>query len=255
MRIIPRSEWTDRANTADRVALPYKEAVIHTEAGAILPGDWDVLAELATTLSLTEREHVRSVDRYHRVTRGWDDGIGYNFFITRDGSIIEGRGWGRRGAHTQEGRNTTAVGICFAGHGDLQEATEAQWLAAEWLIGEGVRIGALVPNPIITGHRNYAQKSCPGNLVYPHLERLRGIRGPVNHVQEDNFMAISDERFEKLEDRTERVERLLDDIHGEVMVKVEGKTRLDRMAAWGDTLATIKDVVVKIARFLGVPKV
>jgi hypothetical protein len=253
--IITREQWGAPPNTAERVAGPYTEAVIHTEAGAVLPGDWDVLTELATVLSLTVRDLVRSIDRYHRVTRGWDDGIGYSFLIERDGTIIEGRGWLRLGCHTQQGRNRTAVGICFAGHGDLQSATGAQWSSARWLIGEGIRLRHLVSNPAVNGHRKYAQKSCPGNLVYPHLDRLRGITGPQTYdppTQEEIIMALADDTkkelgslieshttkallivLQPLADQVRSQGKLLSKVAQEVVgaTDADGDTRADRIAA------------------------
>lgn len=176
-RVIPRSEWGSRYGRGRDVSnlLPWDEVVIHTEAGAVRPQDWPAITAAAWTMSLTEQQHVQAVERYHSVTLGWD-GAGYSFLFSRDGSIFEGRGWGRSGAHTED-RNSTAAGFCFLGHGDLQPATEAQWLAAEWLIREGIRLGKLRARPKITGHRNYSRKgkTCPGNLIYPHIGRLRGL--------------------------------------------------------------------------------
>lgn len=178
-RIIPRIEWGARYGSgSDATAyLPWGEAVIHTEAGAIRPGDWPEITEAARLMSLSEQQHIQAIERYHSVNLGWQ-GAGYNFLITKDGSIFEGRGWGRSGAHT-ETRNLTAAGICFTGHGDLEPATGAQWAAARWLIAEGIRLGHLVPNPKISGHRNYSTKgkTCPGTLVYPHIQQLAGITG------------------------------------------------------------------------------
>lgn len=185
MRIITRAEWGAQHGRGSDVShlLPWGEVVVHTEAGAIRDQDWPEIVAASKVLSLTELQHTQAIERYHSVTLGWN-GIGYSFIIHRDGTICEGRGWGRSGAHT-ETRNSTAMAICFIGHGDLQPATEAQWLAAEWLIREGIRLGHLTPNPIITGHRNYSTKgkSCPGDLIYPHLGRLR------NTTQEDTLSA------------------------------------------------------------------
>lgn len=242
--IITREEWGAPANTAARVDLPYTEVVLHTEAGAVLPGDWDTLTDLATVLSLTEREHVRAIDRYHRVTRGWKDGIGYSFLIERDGTIIEGRGWGRLGVHTQQGRNRTAVGICFAGHGDLQAATGAQWAAARRLIAWGIRIGALVRNYALSGHRRYAAKSCPGNLVFPHLSRLAGVAPDTPTPQEDALMAVTDAQWKALTDQVNAIAVTVTALKQEVIDpvnKATGETRLDRVAKWGARLAVIED--------------
>lgn len=180
-RIIPRSEWGARYGRGSDVTsrLPWGEVVIHTEAGAVRAGDWPAVTEAARTMSLTEKQHVQAVERYHSVTLGWQ-GVGYSFLISRDGSIFEGRGWGRSGSHT-ETRNSTAAGICFLGHGDIQPATGAQWAAAEWLIREGIRLGKIRSNYKVSGHRDYSRKgkTCPGNLIYPYIQRLGGLTRPA----------------------------------------------------------------------------
>lgn len=37
---------------------------------------------------------------YHIESKSWDD-IGYNFLVGGDGSVYEGRGWDKQGAHTK----------------------------------------------------------------------------------------------------------------------------------------------------------
>jgi hypothetical protein len=180
--VITRAEWGARYGRGNDVSHlePWGEIVVHTEAGAVRKQDWPVLDELAAlNLSLDERTKMRAIESYHSATLGWN-GFGYSFAFFPDGTICEGRGWGRSGSHT-EGRNSTAAGFCVIGHGDLQPATGAQWASMAWLIGEGIRLGHVKPNPKISGHRNYSKKgkSCPGDLIYPHIGRLRGITGPA----------------------------------------------------------------------------
>lgn len=171
-RIIPRSEWGARYSQGNPLNRRHEDVHMHTEAGAVRPADWPALIDLALTVQLNERQRMQAIERYHVVSRGWQ-GIGYSFVIAFDGSIFEGRGWRRWGGHTLH--HNDDLGICFMGHGDLQPATEAQWAAAAWLIREGVRLGHVNPKYSLFGHRDTAPKSCPGNLIYPHLGRLRGL--------------------------------------------------------------------------------
>lgn len=214
-RIIPRAKWGARHGRGSDVSgnLPWGEVVAHTEAVTRSP----------TSSPETEAQWVRNVERYHAVDRGWT-GIGYSFLIGPSGAIFEGRGWGRSGAHT-ESRNSTAAGVCFLGHGDNQPATEAQWSSFRWLIGEGIRLGHLRREPLITGHRQYSRKgkSCPGNLIYPHLDRLRGITGtttttpskstpkptPTPNTEETELMAASDDIIKALKAHIDK--RLMED--------------------------------------------
>lgn len=182
-RIIPRDEWGARYGRGKDASsfIPYRLVVPHTEAGAMRPKDWRDLAGLEAELAAWraaagEIAKVRAVERFHAETRGWD-GIGYSFFITFDGSIFEGRGWGRSGAHT-EGHNFDAVAFCWEGHGDLESPTPAQWKSAEWLIAEGIRLGKIAPGYRLDGHRAFSLKgkTCPGTKVTERdLDRLRGL--------------------------------------------------------------------------------
>jgi len=179
-RIVSRQEWGARYGNGNDVSanLPWGEAVAHTEAGAVRKEDWAKLGGGLDFASISEKQHMRNVENYHVNTRGWT-GIGYSFVIAHDGTIFEGRGWGRSGAHT-EGRNSTAAGVCFMGHGDLQPATEAQIQAFRWLLGEGIRLRKMKSDPRIGSHHEYSQKgkTCCGLMIRPHLDRLRGVTGP-----------------------------------------------------------------------------
>jgi N-acetylmuramoyl-L-alanine amidase len=175
-RIVLRKEWGAKYGQGDDVSanLPWGEVIAHTEAGAIRKEDWAKLGGGLDIASTSEKAHMRAIENYHVTARGWQ-GIGYSFVIAPDGTIFEGRGWGRRGAHT-ENRNSTAAGVCLMGHGDLQPATEA----FRWLIGEGISLKKIKSDPRIGSHHEYSLKgkSCCGLMIRPHLGRLRGVTAP-----------------------------------------------------------------------------
>lgn len=50
----------------------------------------------------------------HMNNKGWSD-IGYNFVIGEDGNVYEGRGWGKKGAHSIP-FNSKSIGICIIGN-------------------------------------------------------------------------------------------------------------------------------------------
>lgn len=147
------------------------EEVIHTAAGTLIQPSWS----LDRVMQL-----VRDIEDFHsrpksRGGRGWN-GIAYSHLVDPvHGWAFEGRGWGRNGGHTQQGRNNSAYAICFLGHGDIQPVSEAGWAGAEFVIRDGLAHGKLTTDYVVTGHRNYANKSCPGGLIYPHIGRLRGL--------------------------------------------------------------------------------
>ncbi|KAH9518929.1 Peptidoglycan-recognition protein SC2 [Bulinus truncatus] len=87
--VVTRAEWGARApHSVTHFSNPAHYAFIHhSEAGEC--NDRTSCAAL-----------VRSYQNYHMDTNGWSD-IGYSFLIGGDGSVFEGRGWDKVGAHTQ----------------------------------------------------------------------------------------------------------------------------------------------------------
>lgn len=98
------------------------------------------------------------IHNYHKNSNGWA-GIGYNYFITKDGRIMEGRGK-NVGAHCKN-YNSTTLGICFQGHFDPQSMTDAQVKAGGWLLAKLIREHGLQINDVV-GHRDLAATACPG---------------------------------------------------------------------------------------------
>lgn len=181
-RIFTRSDWGARAGRGSSGRWKRSEMVIHTEAGATVntvADDPDTIPDEGWGVD-DFMARVRQIEDFHtrpksRGGRGWS-AIAYSFLVDPvHGWVAEGRGWGRDGSHTQQGRNQTAYAICMLGHGDRQSVTEAGWAGAELVIRDGLQRDALTSGYAVTGHRNYARKSCPGDLVYPHIGRLRGL--------------------------------------------------------------------------------
>ena len=110
---------------------------------------------------------------FHQKERGWS-GIGYNYFIEKDGTIIEGRGQ-HVGAHAY-GHNRFSIGICMTGDFDIETPTKKQWTSFLWLTGYMLKLYDLQPHQVL-GHRELdgVQKSCPGRLI-----SLDEVRTQVN---------------------------------------------------------------------------
>ena len=220
--IVTRAQWGAQYGRGNDVSskLPWGEVVVHTEAGAIRDQDWpEVAAWAALNISLTEKQKLRAIENFHVNTRGWN-GIAYSFLFFPDGTVAEGRGWGRSGGHT-EGRNSTAAGFCLIGHGDKQPATGAQWEAMRRTIAVGVAKGYLKPNPKISGHKDYSTKgkTCPGTLIYPHIQQeLGGITGPTD--PEGAFMALTDDEQKRLLANTDALSLLVQALE-QRLVRVE----------------------------------
>ena len=157
MNIIPRSEWG--ARSPSRSLVPFTDSRL----GHIVthwPGDARTLADLDTAALL------RAWQRDHMDRRGWKD-IGYNYIVDQAARVWEGRGW-NNGGHVlttkDDDQNARSVGIMFA-VGNNEEPTAAAYAAGaalrEWIENKLGRTLAYV------GHKDWANKSCPGPWIYP----------------------------------------------------------------------------------------
>lgn len=114
-----------------------------------------------------------SVDDIHQwhLQNGWA-GIGYNFFIRKDGSIYKGRPDDAVGAHV-EGRNYDSIGISFEGDFEIEVPTEQQKASCVDLIR---LLRTHYGNLKVVGHRDVGNSSCPGRL-FPMDEIQKRIGG------------------------------------------------------------------------------
>lgn len=120
-------------------------------------------------------QSAETIHAFHK-RKSWSD-IGYHFVVRFDGNIEDGRPVEKPGAHVQ-GFNAHSIGICFTGHGDLGDFTEAQKASGHRLVVELlIRFGlaeVFRRNPMrVLGHRECYEfagvpntnKSCPGRKV------------------------------------------------------------------------------------------
>lgn len=101
-----------------------------------------------------------TVDEWHK-QRGCS-GIGYHFYIKRDGQIELGRPLEKSGAHTK-GHNKNSIGICYAGGVDSEMIPEDNRTSAQ--IASLLLLLRLLKNMFPTairhGHRDFSPKACP----------------------------------------------------------------------------------------------
>lgn len=111
---------------------------------------------------------VQDIHSWH-LNNGWS-GIGYHYFIRKDGSAYRGRPDGAIGAHCQ-GSNTNTLGICFEGNYMKETMPTAQYNAGidliKYLIGK-------YGNLPIYGHKELLATECPGSK-FP-LEDFKQLR-------------------------------------------------------------------------------
>ncbi|CAG5124390.1 unnamed protein product, partial [Candidula unifasciata] len=157
--IISRAEWGARPSKSIEYlsSQPVAYAFIHHSAGKECFNQTDCAAV------------VRGYQDFHMDTREWDD-IGYSYVIGGDGTVFEGRGWDRVGAHTLS-YNRVGLGFCLAGNFMTHLPTVIQMDTAKKLIACGVSLGKISSNYTLRGHRDMVPTtSCPGDLFYSLIQ-------------------------------------------------------------------------------------
>lgn len=177
--VIPPSVW--RAGLPDpKPGRSYNQArhmIIHHSAGS--------------NFNTNYTEVVRSIYLLHLNTNNWDD-IGYNYLIAGNGNIYAGRDPQSlvyedevTGAHFC-GKNTGTMGTCILGtYTDTVPSRESReslhqlllWKLAKAHIGPadsfphpGISDPVL---PVVAGHRDGCNTSCPGNEFYRLIPDIR----------------------------------------------------------------------------------
>ena len=107
---------------------------------------------------VTVLQTVETIHNYHKNTNGWA-GIGYHFYVRKDGSIYKGRDVEFVGAHAS-GSNSDSIGICFEGNFNEETMNDAQKQAGKELV-------AYLKNKYnintVQAHRDVCATSCPGD--------------------------------------------------------------------------------------------
>lgn len=114
---------------------------------------------------VTAEQSVETIHEYHK-SKGWA-GIGYHYYVRKDGSVYKGRPEEYAGAHCP-GVNTSSIGICAEGDFNQEDMSEEQKQAI-------IELVAYVKNEhdieYVKGHREILATSCPGDN-YP-LDEIR----------------------------------------------------------------------------------
>ncbi len=121
---------------------------------------------------------VQAIHNYHMNGRGWK-GIGYNFYVRKDGSIYQGRPEWAVGAHAT-GYNDKSIGVCAEGNFEAEKMPEAQKQGIIELIKE---LKKKYPNAQIKRHKDFAATACPGKN-YPFDEIIQA----VNKKEDDTVL-------------------------------------------------------------------
>lgn len=149
-------------------------------------GNWRVIV---VHHSATEKDTPQQMHRYHLVTRGWSNGLGYHFVIGNgvnypDGQIFVGPRWRSQiqGAHCKAGSgryfgvqrpdnffNDHGIGICLIGDFDNRRPSSKQLAALQQLITFLCGQTGIKANSVY-GHGEVTSKTaCPGKQLRSQL--------------------------------------------------------------------------------------
>ena len=152
--IISRSQWGAKSpRRSFSTNFSPKKVVIHHTAG-----------------SKGRANQVRICQSYHQNSCGWSD-IGYHYLISHTGEIFEGRPDNVLGTHVA-GANKYCVGISAMGHYSKYQCDQPCWNSLVRLTAYVCSKYRIQPKDII-GHKNMANKDCPGKYIYSRLDELR----------------------------------------------------------------------------------
>ena len=125
------------------------------------------------------RHTVDDIHRWH-LKRGWD-GIGYHFFIDKEGVIHNGRPVWAIGAHAY-GYNSSSIGICLEGDFNRQQVNEKQLFSTALLVA---LLCIRYKRAAVVRHCDPTKKkSCPGKhfpfktLLYK-VSKYRSLLNPL----------------------------------------------------------------------------
>lgn len=130
-------------------------------------------------------QSVETIHNYHK-NKGWA-GIGYHFYVRKDGSVYRGRPENMAGAHCP-GVNSISLGICAEGDFEQEIMNDVQKKAIVELIKD---IKSRYNIKWIKGHREIIATDCPG-ANYP-LQEIIDL-ADNNEVNNNNATQTSENK-------------------------------------------------------------
>lgn len=107
----------------------------------------------------------KEIDIWHK-SKGWA-GIGYHFFVAKNGAVYEGRPLSCIGAHCT-GYNNKSIGICFEGNFETEQMPALQLNAGLSLV---YYLKTIYPNAVIKKHSDLFPTVCPGkHFPFDHFK-------------------------------------------------------------------------------------
>ena len=128
----------------------------------------------------TAKETVEQIHNFHINNNGWA-GIGYHFYIRKDGTIYRGRPEEYVGAHC-ENYNSVSLGICLEGNFEIEQPTNEQLKSLSELLQH---LKQKYGNVQVVGHRNLNATACPGKNLYSKLGSVI-----ANSITKDEYVKV-----------------------------------------------------------------
>lgn len=125
----------------------------------------------------------QDIHRQHRAN-GWP-GIGYHYYVRKNGEVYRGRPEDTVGTHAA-GRNSDSIGVCFEGNFQTDTMPQAQFDAGAALISD---ILERYPGLELLRHRDVCATACPGEK-FP-FEQLKE-EGTMAKLTQEEFNAMAD---------------------------------------------------------------
>ena len=124
-----------------------------------------------------------TADQIHswHLDRGWC-GIGYHFFVSKDGIIYRGRPEDTVGSHAK-GANADSLGICAEGKYTTETMPEEQKQAIADLV---IYLKEKYKISLVQKHKEVTDTNCPGKN-YPFNEIMERVNKPVKPTTKEKY--------------------------------------------------------------------
>lgn len=122
---------------------------------------------------VTVLQTVETIHNYHKNTNGWS-GIGYHFYVRKNGNVYRGRPENTVGAHCV-GANYNSIGICFEGNFDKEKMGDAQLKAGQELVAYLKKKYGISK---VKKHNDFGNTDCPGKN-FP-MDKIKNSTSPSN---------------------------------------------------------------------------
>lgn len=122
---------------------------------------------------------VQTIDKWHKA-KGWA-GIGYHYFVRKDGRIFKGRPDNARGAQCSN-HNTNTLGICAEGNFETEQMSGVQAKALAILV-EYLKNKYSINETKVVRHKDLNNTACPGKN-YPYIYIRDYVTPVIKKVEE-----------------------------------------------------------------------